>query len=314
MNATGYTWSTTIAGAVVNGSGLTASVTFPAGPFSGDVCVVALSACGTSAPSCITVTSGAPGIPGPITGPVQGICGASNVNYSLGTSDANSYNWILPAGATLAAPSIANAANINFSSGFAGGTITVEAFYDCGIATSDIYVSGEPVIPTVNPATICAGTAELYFASSTGATSYNWTVSGDDFSYCTNPPVCSQYYVEWSMGGGSFSVTASNGCGTSAPFAISTNCRVTEGGTLETKVFPNPTSGQLTIEYRSYAGGDYGLTVTDLSGRVVLVENIKAQSGLNKHEIDLGFANAGLYMVYLKGPGGEITVNKVAVE
>jgi hypothetical protein len=236
------------------------------------------------------------------------------VNYSLGTSDANSWNWTLPSGVTFASANGSNSVNLNFGAGFSGGIITVEAFYDCGSATSDISVSGEPVSPTVNPATICAGTSELYFASATGATSYNWAISGDDFSYCTNPPSCSQYYVEWSAGGGSFSVSASNGCGTSAPFNLSTNCRISEGGTLETKVYPNPTSGLLMVEFSSYAGGQYNLTVTDITGRVVMVNDLKSVSGKNQHEIDLGFANSGLYMLYLKDSQGNISVTKVTVE
>ncbi|MFM7078597.1 MAG: hypothetical protein ACKOYC_02275, partial [Bacteroidota bacterium] len=93
--ATSYTWSSSVAGAIVTGSGTSASVTFPANAFSGTVCVVANSSCGASAPSCINVTSGAPGNPGAITGPVQGVCGIT-ANYSLSTSDANSYTWTAP--------------------------------------------------------------------------------------------------------------------------------------------------------------------------------------------------------------------------
>ena len=166
----------------------------------------------------------------------------------------------------------------------------------------------------MNPATICAGTDELYFASSTGATSYNWSLTGDDYSECTNPPSCSQYYVIWSAGGGTMSVTAINACDTSAAFNLSTNCRVSDGGSMDTKVFPNPTDGLFTVEFRSYAGGNYNLTITDLSGRVVLVEDMEARSGLNSHEIDLGFANAGLYMLYVKDANGDISVTKIAIE
>jgi hypothetical protein len=232
----------------------------------------------------------------------------------LGTSGANSYNWIVPAGVTLASANGFNSINLNFGAGFTSGTITVEAFYDCGSATSDLFVSGEPVAPTVNPATICAGTSELYFASSTGATFYNWSLTGDDVSFCTNPPSCSQYYVEWSALGGSFSVTASNSCDTSASFDLSTNCRLSESGSLDTKVYPNPTSGLLTVEFTSYAGGQYNLTVTDITGRVVIAKDLKAVSGKNRHEIDLGFANSGMYMMYLKDATGNISVTKVTVE
>jgi hypothetical protein len=312
--ATSYNWTSNIPGVSIVNNGTSATVTFPASAFSGNICVTANSACGVSAASCKPVTSGAPGVPGPISGPTQGICGASNVNYSLSTSNANSYQWNVPAGVTISGAGNMNSVNLNFGAGFTSGTIEVIAFYDCGSASSTLSVNGAPAAPAITPATICAGTTELYFSSSTGAVSYNWTVTGADYNNCTNPPICSQQYIEWGISGGSFSVTASNSCGTSAPFNLSTNCRVSDSGELDTKVYPNPTSGQVTVEFTSNTGGKHQLTVTDLSGRVVLVEEMKAVSGLNRHDIDLGFANKGLYMLYVKNQSGKISVTKVAVE
>ncbi|MGR6086655.1 MAG: GEVED domain-containing protein [Arcticibacter sp.] len=313
-NATSYTWSSNIAGAVVTGNGTSATVVFPANVFAGDVCVVANSSCGVSAPSCISITSGQPGVPGAISGPVSGICNASNVNYSLATSNANSYNWIVPAGVTISGPSNLNAVNLNFGAGFTGGTITVEAFYDCGSATSSITVDGAPDAPSLTPAVICPEASELYTASSTGATSYNWTLSGDDYSACTNPPTCSQYFVIWSVSGGSLSVTATNSCGTSPATAISgSSCRNEVGG-LDSKVYPNPTNGKLFVEFRAQVAGEHNIFVTDLSGRIVFTTAIDANVGANLQEIDLSGANAGLYMVHVKDPKGTISVNKVGLE
>jgi len=313
-NATSYTWSSNIAGAVVTGNGTSATVVFPANVFAGDVCVVANSSCGTSAPSCLAVTSGQPGVPGAISGPVSGICNASNVNYSLATSNANSYNWIVPAGVTISGPSNLNAVNLNFGAGFTGGTVTVEAFYDCGSATSSITVDGAPDAPSLTPAVICPEASELYTASSTGATSYNWTLSGDDYSACTNPPTCSQYFVIWSVSGGSLSVTATNSCGTSTATAISgSSCRNEVGG-LDSKVYPNPTNGKLFVEFRAQVAGEHNIFVTDLSGRIVFTTAIDANVGANLQEIDLSGANAGLYMVHVKDPKGTISINKVGLE
>jgi hypothetical protein len=115
------------------------------------------------------------------------------------------------------------------------------------------------------------------------------------------------------MGGGSLSVYATNGCGDSPTTSVSNTCRIANPET-ETKVFPNPTNGQLTVEFSSQAGGKYTITVTDMTGRVVLSNDLTARPGLNQHEMDLGFANAGLYMVYVKDTDGKITVNKVTVE
>jgi len=70
----------------------------------------------------------------------------------------------------------------------------------------------------------------------------------------------------------------------------------------------------LTLEFNSKYEGQYNVKVTDLSGRVVMVTDLKASSGLNQHEIDLGFANAGMYMIYVKDAHGQIAVHKIAVE
>ena len=313
--ATSYVWSTNIVGATASGTTNNGTVQFPAGPFSGQVCVQAVSGCGMSVATCYNVTSGVAGIPGPISGPVSGICGASNVNYSLATNNANTYNWILPAGVTIVGSANANSVNVNFAPGLIGNqTITVNAIYNCGSASSSIVVNGAPAVPTITPATICMGQDELYFASSAGADNYTFTTTGADFEECTNGAIpCSQYYVVWSITGGTLSVTASNTCGTSAPFSMGTNCRISNGN-MDTKVYPNPTDGKLTVEFTSYTGGQYNLTITDMAGRTVKNEDVKATSGLNQHFINLETANPGMYVLYLKDAQGDISVHKVTVE
>jgi hypothetical protein len=236
------------------------------------------------------------------------------VNFALGTNDANLYNWILPAGVTLASANGSNSVQVSFPSTPGQHTITVEAFYDCGSATSSIIVDGAPGAPLVTPATICAGGSdETYVVSATGADSFTWNTTGSLYSQCTNPN-CSNFYVIWDMPGGSFSVTAENLCGTSPAFNLSTNCRLSENGDMETKVYPNPTTGLLNVEFNSYLGGTYNLTVTDMAGRTISSEDVKAVSGTNKHMLDLGHALPGLYMLYLKDTTGNISVVKVTVE
>jgi hypothetical protein len=313
--ATGYNWTTTVAGATVNSNGTSATVTFPAGSFSGNVCVTANSTCGTSAPSCLAVNSGTAGTPGPISGPVQGICNASNVNYSLATSNANSYSWALPAGVTIASGGSSNSVNLNFGAGFTNGTITVTANYSCGAATSSITVNGAPSAPTVTPTTICPGGDGIYFASSVGGSTYNWTTTGADYENCTNPPSCSQYYIMWSVSGGSFSVTSSNSCGVSAPFSVSTNCRISgTSESIDSRVYPNPTSGVTTVEYTATANSIMEFMVTDLTGRVILTEKIKSFEGVNKHEIDMTSYNKGVYMLSLSDNSGNKKMTRIVVQ
>jgi subtilisin-like proprotein convertase family protein len=313
--ATSYIWTTNIPGAVINGTTTSAICDFPAGTFSGTICVQSVSACGVSAPSCLAVTSGTPGTPGPITGPVQGICNANGVNYSLATSNALSYSWSTPTGVTVASGGASNSVNLNFGAGFTTGTITVTATYSCGSASSSITVDGAPSAPSVTPTTICPGGDAVYFASSVGGSIYNWTISGADYDNCTNPPSCSQYYIYWSVNGGSFSVTSSNSCGTSAALSVSTNCRISSGTEpIDSKVYPNPTSGMLMVEFTSSASANFEIQVSDLTGRTVLAENVKATQGINQHEVNLTSFNKGIYMLTLKDENGNTKVTRVAVQ
>lgn len=161
---------------------------------------------------------------GAISGPSVGVCGASNVNYSLSTFDADSYNWIPPTGASINGSSSFNAVNVDFGPGFTSGYLTVQAFYGCAMQSTDIFIDGTPPTPTIDIDIICPGLDNVYTVSSTGATSYNWTITGDDFNLSSNPPVNSSYYILWGASGGTISVTASNSCGTSAPLILSTYC------------------------------------------------------------------------------------------
>jgi hypothetical protein len=308
--ATSYVWTTDIQGAIANGTSTSGTVQFPGGPFSGNVCVQAITNCGMSTTTCYAITSGAAGNPGPILGAASGICGAT-VNYSLGTNDADSYNWILPAGVSLASANGFNSVLLTFPSAPGQYTISVEAFYDCGSATSSIIVDGAPGAPLVTPLTICAGGDETYIASSTGADSYSWTTTGATYEQCMNPN-CSNFYVIWDVIGAGFTVEAVNACGTSPSFSLSQNCRLSESGQMETKVYPNPTTGQITVEFTSEMGGAYNLTVTDMSGRSIFNQDVTATSGKNEQRIDLSQANPGMYMLYIRDTQGKISVTKVS--
>ncbi|MFM7080309.1 MAG: T9SS type A sorting domain-containing protein, partial [Bacteroidota bacterium] len=313
--AISYTWSSSIAGAIVTGSGTSASVTFPASAFSGNVCVIANSSCGASAPSCISITSGAAGNPGTITGPTQGVCGIT-ANYSLSTSNANSYTWTAPVGATVVSANGANSANIQFGAGFTSGNVQVEAFYDCGSTIVTLAVNAVPAAPSITPGTICANSAATYFASALGATSFSWTTSGDIVDEYPTSPNANTYYLEVGVGSSSVTVTAINACGSSAATTInSTSClRAGDNDGLGTRVYPNPNDGSMFVEFRAITAGKHQIVVTDLSGRVVLVRDVDTQSGAQVQQIDIQENGAGIYMLYVKDPEGRISVDKVAVE
>ena len=162
---------------------------------------------------------------GAVSGLTSGVCGASNINYTLSTSGADCYNWILPNGVTATTATNLNSINVNFDSAFTSGTLTIQVFYACQIQTASIVVEGRPSVPILDNTIICPFGDGVYTVSATGATSYNWTITGDDFNLPLSPPPNSDnsYYIQWGASGGSITVTATNSCGTSDPLTITTS-------------------------------------------------------------------------------------------
>jgi hypothetical protein len=261
----------------------------------------------------LNITSGVTPPIGPISGPVNGMCGTSNVNYSLSTGGAISYVWSAP-GATIVSGQGTNSINVNFPTNYAGGTISVVATYPCGPDNASLNVSGAPAMPSVTPATLCANSAELYIASVSGANDYTWTVNGGMVFY-QNPPVNNEIGIQWGSSGNSFSVTANNSCGSSPAYSLNQNCRMADG--METgmvEVYPNPTRGMLTVKFGSDKSDRYVFELKDLTGRQVNSQAVTAVEGTNEHVMQLGSYAKGIYMLNVSNSEGFVKAIRVTVE
>lgn len=86
----------------------------------------------------------------------------------------------------------------------------------------------------------------------------------------------------------------------------------TEGARL-TKIYPNPTDGELTVEYRlPVANADYRLRLYDPLGRLVLEQEVRAAAlELPLASIDLARLPAGAYHLQLLGAEGIVDQRKV---
>ena len=65
-------------------------------------------------------------------------------------------------------------------------------------------------------------------------------------------------------------------------------------------VYPNPASEEVTITFESTNAGDYNISMTDVFGRVVKEETIKATVGNNNQKLQLAGLAKGVYMVTLQ--------------
>lgn len=75
------------------------------------------------------------------------------------------------------------------------------------------------------------------------------------------------------------------------------------------KIFPNPTTGDLTVEFEQEPASDALLLVSDMTGR--RLQQISLQSGLVRQPVSLNEYPAGMYMVQLLGGNSVLWTRKV---
>ncbi len=63
------------------------------------------------------------------------------------------------------------------------------------------------------------------------------------------------------------------------------------------KMYPNPNYGQFTLELFSEFSGGAGITITDVSGKIIKQLN---SNGNNLLQIDMNDANPGIYFITVK--------------
>jgi len=121
----------------------------------------------------------APSPAGAISGPLT-VCASSAGNvYTVGTiTNATSYIWTLPAGATITAGTGTNTITVTF--GATSGNITVAGNGSCGSGAASslaVTVNALPVPVITGPANACVNTTTNVYATQAGMTGYTWTTS-----------------------------------------------------------------------------------------------------------------------------------------
>jgi hypothetical protein len=114
----------------------------------------------------------------------------------------------------------------------------------------------------------------------------------------------------------SLSITDSVGCVhiDSAYVDCSIGISGTQQETSLLSVYPNPTSGQIAIDYISQGNNlDVAVRIVDASGREVYSEHVKNFGGHYEKKIALNDFGRGIYFVQLLNNGNVIT-KKVVVD
>jgi hypothetical protein len=318
-NASRYVWTVPGGVTIISGAGTTSiNVSFGSGFTGGDISVAAANSCGQSSslnPSTLSIKA-APSMPGAVTGLVNGVCGRTNVAYSISAvAGATAYTWTLPAGATIVSGQGTTTVYVNFSSTFGSGNICVMAKNSCSSSGgSCIAVSSYPaaVGPVSGLTTVCAKQKSVTYSVSpvAGATSYTWTVPSQ--ATITSGQGTNSVVVTFASKGGNITVAAKNNCGSttkSLPVSVVTCSRASitnserqltsqeEQRYLGTGITasPNPTKGLVRLNFKAIPDGVYKLNIYDGVGKVVQARNLAV--GSNRATADLsGFAK-GVYLL-----------------
>jgi hypothetical protein len=291
-----YTWSYSGTGATISGTTNSISINYSAAATSGTLSVTATNSCGTSAARTLAITVNLlPAQPGAYTTNTATVCqGQSGIVYTIPNDPLVTYTWSYSGtGATITGTT--NSISINYSAAATSGTLSVTATNSCGTSaarTLAITVNPLPSQPgafTTSAATVCQGqSGVVYTIPNDPSVTYTWSYSGTGatISGTTNSISISYNAAATS---GTLSVTATNGCGTSAPrtLAITVTPLPIQPGAFTSStasvcreqsgvIYTVPTDPSLTYNW-NYSGS--GVTITVTANSVAINFGSAATSG-----------------------------------
>src|SRR5690606_23607528 len=198
--------------------------------------VRAVNGCGISTMSIYYLVAQLPASLGQISGPNDacGFAGTANeAVYTVAEVDqAESYNWTVPAGATIQSGQGTNTIAVTFDGSYATGAISVNATNNCGTSnTRSIVVTRTlPLTPGLiaGSTNVCmfmpsaanpAGVPVTYSVVRSGDNTYDWTLPAG-VNLLSQQQTATHDEIEvlftGAFAGGQISVVATNNCGTSA--------------------------------------------------------------------------------------------------
>lgn len=170
--ATGYNWNVP-SGATINSGQGTTSVTVSFGAASGNICVTAVNACGTSNPACLSINlSGPSGVTASAS--PNPVCAGANLSLTGNATGATTWNWSGPNGFS----SLLQNPTVTGITSAGAGIYSLSASNACGSATpvntSSVTVTPLPAAPTAATHTATQTQITWNWNAVTGASGYQW--------------------------------------------------------------------------------------------------------------------------------------------
>jgi PKD repeat protein len=263
---------------------------------SGTYTLTATNSCGSNSTTSayvnvITAPTGVTASASPII-----VCLGNSITLNGNATGATSWNWSGPNGFNSA---LQNTSATSTTS----GTYTLTATNSCGsTSATSVYVtvntapnqpsaiSGESVVNVIQD--------EIYSINSVvGATNYDWSITNGDSITSLNDTTI---VVHWNtVGSDTVYVSSFNDCGESnrQSLAILVTTSIVENSSSSSiRVFPNPTSGDFTIEFNQSKKQHCTLEIFNALGEVVYSDESKNPSNNLTQNFHLN-EKAGIYFV-----------------
>jgi len=295
----------------------------------GSITVYGMNLCGDGPVSPAFETSKltkVPSIPSAISGlngNVYGYCGGSTVKLTTSSDNADTYNWTVSAGTILGGQGTGTI-YVLLNNSYSSCYVTVTASNCIGTGSQRKLtlksVLPEPSISGASVACKYGNAVQTYVVSTEGtASSFTWSSTNSNIKFSdgistANPLTTTSTsvnvnYAGVALGNHSLSVTANNSCGSSKMYTLKVtvkNCtksgetELTSGDENAFSVYPNPTSDLVTVNFNSNVGGKYSVKLSDMNGKVVILEYLDAIIGNNEYKCLLGDLAPGLYSLVIQ--------------
>jgi hypothetical protein len=299
-NATTYNWTVPTGASITAGQGTT-TITVTYGNVSGNICVDASNSCGTSLPGCISVTvsPSAPAIPTGIVGATTVCNGQAGVTYSIApVTNALSYTWTVPTGATITAGQ--GTTNITVTFGSTSGNVCATAGNGCGtsLASCTAITVNSSVLnvgtstSSATCSTCCDGSATATPSGGTAPYTYAWSTSPGQTTATATALCASTGYT--------VCVTDGMGCVTcksvTIPFTTGVST-LTDNGTI--KVFPNPANNEIFIEGILSSSANMQVSILSIYGQKMMNKTFYTNGSFTE-KMSIETLPSGVYFIEIK--------------
>jgi hypothetical protein len=234
-----------------------------------------------------------PAASGPVIGSGSVCAGSNGLNYSVTPIvNALSYNWSVPAGASIVSGAGTASITVNFAMNATSGVIKVNGVNDCGSGTSspnfNVQVNPIPVTPVI---TLSGDTL-----TSSANTGNQWYLDGVIIPGATGKKHIAVYLGTYTV------VVTQNGCSSSVSNPIQITQIVSTENWTETSftVYPNPSIGLFNVKIETASSEVYDIEVYNNLGALIWKRDKVNAGSQDLTKIDLSGSPAGVYTVVLR--------------